>query len=340
MTLVPAQHATRYSLALAPMYLCFAGAAIGLPRFACAVRGFPVPFKWIAGVALVVASCVTSYNEHRYLMTQLPVEVLPAGKALRELGHPGARVMARKPHIGYYSGMEQVPFANVNSFAELASYCRANHVDYIYFSWPEADLRPQFSYLLDTSGHVPGLTVVREMQKHPAVVYHIEEGFGQEPAWLANDELRKLHEARAEVLIHEDEAWQAHLTLALAAGRSGQYEEAISHLEAVIRWRPSLVRAHILLGEAHLKLMHFDRSERCFRQALQRDPRSVDAQLGIGWVKLQRGELRAAGEAWRPVISQTKDQPTLEEMRRLFSRTGDAAAVQAVNDALAAIGAR
>jgi len=338
LTLVPAQHGTRYSLALAPMYLCFAGAAIGLPRYTVNLRG--IPLKWLIGLALVMSSGIASYKEHRYLMTQLPFEVLPAGKALREVAHPGARLMARKPHIGYYSGLELVPFANANSFAELASYCREHGVNYIYFSWPEADLRPQFAYLLDTSATVPGLTVVKEVRKHPAVVYRIDKGFGFAPGWLANDEVRKLHEARAEVLIHEDEAWQAHMTLAVAAGRAGNYEEAISHLEAVIRWRPNHLRAHLLLGEAHLKLKRYDEAQSHFGEILKRDPRNVDAHLGLGWVKVYRGQFQAAAEAWRPVVSETKHVPTLQEMKRLFSRTGDVAAAEAASAALKSLGAQ
>ena len=59
---------------------------------------------------------------------------------------------------------------------------------WLYFSWPEAETRPQFWYLLDTTAVVPGLTPRRVTARHPAVLYEIGPASAA-PAWFANDTL-------------------------------------------------------------------------------------------------------------------------------------------------------
>jgi tetratricopeptide (TPR) repeat protein len=276
-----------------------------------------------AGIALVILTAITCFKDWRYHMTQLPVEVLPASEALRRVAPPGSKVMARKPQIAYYADMGFVPLPNVGTLQDMATQCQAQGADYVYFSWPEADLRPQFAYLLDTSAQVPGLQVITKIEHNPAVVYQVTDGFGVEPDWLADDATRKVHDARAEVMMHEEEAWQAHLTLAVDAGVNGRYEEARDHLEVVIRQRPGHVRAWILLGEARLRLKQSELAREAFETALKRDPRSVDAQLGLGWVEYHAGRLDRAAEIWRPVVEETVHIPTLETMVQVYSKIGD-----------------
>jgi len=122
----------------------------------------------------------------------------------RGMAAHGARVVARKGQIGYYSGTDVATFPRVTTLAELARECRKRNADFLYFSWYEAELRPEFWYPLDTSGTVPGLEVAGATESNPAVVYRIRPGFGSEPAWFTSDTLRRVHTARARVKVLPD----------------------------------------------------------------------------------------------------------------------------------------
>lgn len=195
--LVPAFHAPRYSLALLPAWAALAAAAFGSAAVAnpLARRAGIV----VAGLVLALA-LRTSVASQARVLDQLPVEVLEAARGIAPLARPGDRVIARKPHFAWHAGLEPVAFPFADSLPQLARYARERHVRWLYFSWPEAELRPALSHLLDTSGVVPGLTPRVVTAHHPAVVYEIGPGFGAPPAWAGDPLLAAVHHARARVL--------------------------------------------------------------------------------------------------------------------------------------------
>jgi hypothetical protein len=220
-TLVPVFYSERYSLPLAPVYLALAGAAVSSTRLR--LRGRPVPqvlLAWALPLLLLTLLVADSVRYQQARLGQLPFEVVEAGRALRGIAPLHARVMARKGHIGYYSGLTVEPFPPVGTLPELADYCRARGTGFLYYSWFEAMQRPGFVYLLDTTSAVPGLTVVHATEKKPAVVYRIAPGFGRTPDWFADDTLRRVHFARALVKVgNERERWQSRAVLAADAQR-------------------------------------------------------------------------------------------------------------------------
>jgi len=71
------------------------------------------------------------------------------------------RVIARKPHVAYFAGLEAVMFPpHVRSVGELVRYCRENGVDYVVYSGIEAGYRPDVRALLAVRRKHPGLEVV------------------------------------------------------------------------------------------------------------------------------------------------------------------------------------
>src|SRR5262249_21309241 len=154
-TLVPAFPSERYSLGLAPFYLSFTAllppAAGRLPRRARA----PLLALVLGGVFLL--SMRARVRLQRQGRQQLPTETGPTGRAPAPLARPGERVMSRKGQIGYYSGLEVEEFPRFATLAELGAFARARRVSYLYYSWYESLMRPEFAYLLDTTSAVPGL---------------------------------------------------------------------------------------------------------------------------------------------------------------------------------------
>ena len=70
-----------------------------------------------------------------------------------------------------------------------AECCEQKRQDECARRHPEAEMRPGFSYLLDTTAKVPGL-LPRAVTAHwPAVLYEIGPGFGRDPD--CNDHARR-----------------------------------------------------------------------------------------------------------------------------------------------------
>jgi hypothetical protein len=248
--LVPVFHTPRYALAYVPPLLLLAAAVPSAPW-----RGAGRGRAWRVGLALLaLVPLALSGREavrlQRLLRTQLPVETLEAGRVLRAEAPPGARIVTRKGQIAYASGLAPVAFPRVDSLAALAEAARRAGAEFLYYSWYEVELRPELAFLLDTTGAVPGLTVVHATDHHPAVVYRIGPDFGREPAWFADPQQRSLHVARAQVVTLPDEdAWRAHFFLGAWEARAGRLDRAAAHLEAVLRVRPDLVAARRALEQ-------------------------------------------------------------------------------------------
>ena len=245
--LAPVFYNPLYALPLVPFYLLVAGVGIASPRLGMAGAGLPL--KALLGLVVAGLAVNTLVSTTRFAMTQYPVEVVAAGKALAGMASPADNVMARKGQIGYYSGRPVVAFPRVETLAELASYCSRNDVGWIYFSWYELMLRPEFAYLLDTTATVPGLRLVHRTERQPSSLFRIEPGFGQEPTWYADSRQKSIHVARATVQVLEDhQAWSHYLVLANDAASRRDAQAMVMYADAAIRGKPDHALAWAMRG--------------------------------------------------------------------------------------------
>jgi tetratricopeptide (TPR) repeat protein len=271
-------------------------------------------------------------------LSQSPVEVVAAGEALRHAAPPGAGVMSRKGHISYYSGLAPVAFPRVDGLPELADYCRRNGAQFLYFSWYEGELRPEFWYLLDSTAVVPGLTRIPFVARNPALLFSIGPEFGRNPEWLASDSLKRLHEARAQVQVLSDrDCWGAHEALGEEAISRGDLAVALAHVLAVTRGHPRLTRGWLRTGDVLLGLGRTDDARAAYERARRLEPGSVAARLGIGWTQLRSGRTDLAAQTWAPLVDAAPDAATLRAMAEAFEREGDARSLAAALRALAAL---
>jgi hypothetical protein len=183
LTLVPAFHSERYSLAVLPLWCALAAAAFCSPRFALATGR-----AWLklALLPLVLASAVLATRAFATrVLYQLPVETRELGEQVRPFVHPGEKVLARKPHFAWYAGLTPLTLSLADTLADWGDAARRSGARWLYFSWPEAEMRPRFEWLLDSTSRAPGLTVRAATAHWPALVYEIGPGFGNEPDWWA-----------------------------------------------------------------------------------------------------------------------------------------------------------
>jgi 4-amino-4-deoxy-L-arabinose transferase-like glycosyltransferase len=339
LALVPVFYSDRYSLAVLPFYLSLAGAAAASPRLA-SLAGRA---RWLVPVLLVAWPLATSLDAsvqvQRYVNGQLPRDVLAAAPALRRELRPDDGIIARKGALAFYGGGRPVAFPRLSSLAELAAHAEANRARYLYYSWYEGMLRPEFLYLLDTTTAIPGLARIASVREPPALLYRIEEGFGRDPAWMADSTQRSVHLARGEIRALEGRdpwtAWDAHSFLGREAGLAGRWEEALVHFEAMTRSRPEDARGWVYAGDARATLGNLGPARAAYDRALAIDPRSVGALLGMGWTFYAEQRWSEAAAAWRPIIGAATDGRTLDAMIDAFTRIGDSASVERAREALA-----
>jgi tetratricopeptide (TPR) repeat protein len=321
-TLVPVFYSQRYSLALLPLYATLAAIAFTSPLLALvAGRRRPVWLKpALAVVPLVIATRATIAHE-AHVIDQLPSEVLQCAETLEQLKKPGDRIIARKWHIAYHAGVEPLAFPFVETLPQLAAYAKENHARWLYFSWPEAETRPRFYYLLDTTAVVPGLTVHRVTRPHPAVLYEIGPRFGEIPDWFANDTLAAWHDSFARLHIDEDPK-----QLYRFGGLSwmlGRLVYARNALTRTIELDPRNVDAMLMLGNVLILQNDAAAARTVYQRAEALSPGNPSARYGLGWANVLTGNQQEAARLWRPIISTTTSPAALQRMASLYHMLGD-----------------
>ena len=332
LALVPVFHSERYSLSLLPYYATAAAFFFAAPEFALALGG-RTWLKPVLAVVPIALSVAASVDLQRRILAQQPTEALAAAATLRSLARSGDRVIARKPHVAALAGLGAVGFPFADSLAELGEYARREHARWLYFGFPEAEARPVFRYLLDTSAAVPGLTARNVTTGRPSVLYEIGPGFGAPPAWLHNDTLVALHDARA-TLLSSPRDLAALRTAGAIELATGDFARAREHLERAADLAPNDPDLLLPLGETFLRLGEPALAARAYERAEQVSPGNVAARIGRGWASLLAGRDREAADLWRPVIGLTQNRPTLARMHALYLGLGDAAAAAEVEAAL------
>ncbi len=336
LTLVPVFYSERYSLAILPVYAMLAGWAFASPRLALVLRTPRVWLKPLLVVLPLIPAIAASQRVQARVMNQLPVETLEVADSLRRHARPGDKIVARKGHISWLAGLEPVGFPFVDSLEVLARYVHDNEIRWIYFSWPEAETRPQVVWMLDTAAVIPGLTVRASTRPHPAVLYEVGPEFGTRPAWLENDSLVAYHRLRSRLLIHGNDV-EALRNLAMLSRLLGRLDEARSCLERLIRMVPNNAGIWLMMGEVLLTSNEPEPAGRAFQRARALDPRNPMATIGIGWSLLLTGKSQEAAATWRPVITATRDPYTLGRMGELYAQVGDFEAENAVRIQLSAV---
>ncbi len=334
LVLVPAFHSARYSLALLPVYAILAGGAFASPRAAMAFAGGRVWLKALLVVPIAAASLWVTQRETARTLQQLPLEAYEAGHALRALAAPGDRMMVRKPHAAWIGGVAAVPFPLVDSLATLAEAARATQARWLYYASPEAEMRPAFLYLLDSSATVPGLTARWTDPKHAGVLWEIGPGFGATPAWMENDTTLVYRLSRAKLMLNPNDV-RALRAVAFVDAQNGRDAQARPNLERALALAPGDPAGWRLLGEICLRLQDPDRAIAAFDRAAQLEPGDSAAQIGLGWALLLAHRPDAAAQVWKPVVSMTADPATLRRMSEVFEQQGDHESAAAARRSLA-----
>jgi hypothetical protein len=335
LTLVPAFHSERYSLAVLPVWCLLAAMAFGSPRFALGFGGVWLKLLLLP-LVLVPAIGVTQAFAARVIY-QLPVEAREAGERIRPLARPGDKVLARKPHFAWYAGMTPLTLPLTDTLAAWGDAARRTGTRWLYFSWPEAEMRPRFEWLLDSTSRAPGLTLRAATEHWPALVYEIGPDFGREPEWMGLDTLVALHRARAKVQVDERNV-QARVFLAMHEFAHRNHEQAQVYIDQLLGLAPQDLDVLMLAAENRLQLKDPDGALAYYDRYDRLHPGTPEVSIGRGWVAVMKGDDHAAARFWAPVVNDTADPVTLQRMIYTFAAVGDRAHLDQAREALRGMG--
>ncbi|MFQ3599170.1 MAG: glycosyltransferase family 39 protein [Chloroherpetonaceae bacterium] len=145
-------------------------------------------FKWeavpkVAHYALPIALAIMLFQSvqfHRKNIDSGPQEML----ALREKffaitgrnpnTHYKEIIITRKPHIAYYLNLNMGGFPMAETYDELIAEARKLGATYLFYSYFEANLRPQFRFLFNAKEPPPELEPIMTLANPPAVLYRIK----------------------------------------------------------------------------------------------------------------------------------------------------------------------
>jgi 4-amino-4-deoxy-L-arabinose transferase-like glycosyltransferase len=335
LTLVPAFHSERYSLAVLPLWALLAASAFASPRFAFRASGAWLKLLLVPAVLLPALATTRSFSER--VLSQLPVEVLSAAAQIKPFVHPGEKVLARKPHFAWYAGLTPLTLPLSDSLSQWGAAARQTQARWLYFSWPEAEMRARFEWLLDSTSAAPGLTLRGATAHWPALVYEIGPDFGQEPAWIGKDTLVALHRARARVLINEHDR-ESRVFLAMHEFSHRNHVVAQTYLDQLLLLDPRELDFLMMAAENRLQLLDPAGALTYYDRADVVQPGTAEVRLGRGWVAAMRGDDVTAGQYWGPVVQAATDPITLRRMMLTFGHTGDGARAAEARARLQALG--
>ena len=181
LTLAPVFYSARFALYLLPFYLAGAGAlllewpaplrawrpgasapATSPAPSSPAMPATTTPRAWAVALAVVLlagSACVAVFQLH-WNLADAPREARLAGEELRRRGLAGGRIMARKPHVAYFAGMDYAPMELSRSLGDLLARARAARAGYLFYSGIERLQRPEYAVLGDSGLALPGLQQV------------------------------------------------------------------------------------------------------------------------------------------------------------------------------------
>jgi tetratricopeptide (TPR) repeat protein len=322
-SLVPVFYADRYHLPLVPAAAAFAALALAAPGawLGLEARRAGKGRRALAtalGAALVLTATIVavraSIADAQWVEGQVPAELPAMARALRADWHgPGApRLIARKPHMSYYAGAVAVAFVPLENLEALARYAHEERADYLFVSWPEAELRPPFAFLLVPGFAPPGLDLVAAAPSGHAVLYRVRPEFGQTlPAWYPREWEWRAAEGMTHVRPNDPKMW-----LRTAQGRHARrdYSGAMDAIDLALRMQPGWGDAYFERGNLEAEQGDDGNAMADFDRALAGGATSPRVYLSYAVVLHHAGQEARANDMLRRYVALTHDTSVLRAL--------------------------
>ncbi len=129
--------------------------------------------NWGTFIVLIFFLGLSSTRQLKNYLTTEPLELLNVSQHLIREAETDDIIIARKPHLGYFSNLKTAYFPEVNSVVELINSAKETKAKYIFYGEIELERRPQFRELLDLNNKYPDLQLVHYSDNPKMVLYKI-----------------------------------------------------------------------------------------------------------------------------------------------------------------------
>jgi hypothetical protein len=165
-------YSERFSMYLLPTYLSVGYSILTASQIS------QKKHLWIVIVGLLNLISVPKISEmtKKDIQNQ-PMDILYIAEQFKSKfgdSEKGKIIVARKPNIAYYLGMEFKPFPLVNNYEQLKSELKKLNASYLYYSWIEYYFRRDFEGLFNYTSPPPFLEPIAVSENPPAVLYRIK----------------------------------------------------------------------------------------------------------------------------------------------------------------------
>jgi hypothetical protein len=165
-------YSERFSMYLLPTYLSVGYSILTASQIS------QKKHLWIVIVALLNLISIPKLSEmiKKDIQNQ-PMDILYIAEQFKSKfgdSEKGKIIVARKPNIAYYLGMEFKPFPLVNNYEQLKSELKKLNASYLYYSWIEYYFRRDFEGLFNYTTPPPFLEPIAVSENPPAVLYRIK----------------------------------------------------------------------------------------------------------------------------------------------------------------------
>ena len=252
---------------------------------------------------------------------------------LRRIGRPGQRVMARKPHVAYFAGMEYVPLPFQDTFTDFLAAVGESRADYLFISGIEATLDPQLGVLADSGVALPALRPIA----HGAVdstrffsLYRVVPTI----TTVAEVEDSLLVAIRRFAARRPGQAWpQTYLGGHLVT--MGRYREALAPLDLSERLDPKDSRVARFQAIAHAELLEYEPAAAACERAIQLGGAGDWEMAYLGHIRLMQGRPGEARDLLRQgVAAAPTNTQYLSEYLQACARSGAWAEAAQASDQL------
>jgi hypothetical protein len=167
----------RFSMFLVPVYGLMAVQTVSWAGSVLSRRsGIVSRLVPAAALLLVMWTAAEAFQFNKENISKGPKEILIIADWFNK-NVPGPHkeevIVARKPQIAYYLGMDFKWIPDVKQYDELMADLKAMDADYLYFSYLEAHWRPELAFLLNAEEEYPGLRPVIFMKNPGVVLYKV-----------------------------------------------------------------------------------------------------------------------------------------------------------------------
>jgi tetratricopeptide (TPR) repeat protein len=125
---------------------------------------------------------------------------------------------------------------------------------------------------------------------------------------VLTDDYAPVENLLAEVVrLDPGDVLEKHISIGVAAGRRGDFDEAIREFERAVRINPGYARGHYNLGVAYADAGRPDDALDALARAVQVDPDYADARNSAALILARAGHIDAAIAQWQEVLARRPD---------------------------------